>query len=167
MQGVVIPIVCLVVAAHVAGAQRPVTVAPNAPPDRPVSAVERCQWDATVRAMEPYVARARETYPAAKARFLAGLPARHSFFVTVRLTDKNQRNEQVFLAVDSIANGKIGGRIWSQIGLVSGYRLGQAYTIEESEIVDWLVSRPDGTEEGNVVGVFLDTYTSPPCRGTE
>ena len=160
-------IVCFAVTTRAAAAQRPITVAPNAPVDRPVSAHERCQWDATVRAMEPYVSRARETYPAAKARFLTGLPPRHTFFVTIRLTDKNERNEQVFLAVDSIVNGAIAGRIWSQIGVVSGYRLGQAYTINESEIVDWMVSRPDGTEEGNVVGVFLDTYQPPACRGTD
>jgi hypothetical protein len=151
----------LLLGARSTNAQRPVTIAPNAPVDRPVSARERCQWDSVMRAMAPYVERARATYPAAKARYLNGLPPRHAFFVTVRLTDAVGRNEQVFLFVDSIANGKIGGRIWSEIALVNGYKLRQPYEVAESDIVDWMVARPDGTEEGNVVGVFLDTYRPP------
>ena len=26
------------------------------------------------------------------------------------------------------------------------------------EVLDWTISKPDGTEEGNFVGKFLDTY---------
>jgi hypothetical protein len=32
----------------------------------------------------------------------------------------------------------------------------RGYSFQESELVDWLISRPDGSEEGNVVGKFLD-----------
>ena len=30
--------------------------------------------------------------------------------------------------------------------------------MKESDVLDWTISKPDGTEEGNFVGKFLDTY---------
>ena len=42
--------------------------------------------------------------------------------------------------------------------VVSGYAYKQPYSFPESELVDWLIAKPDGSEEGNVVGKFLDTY---------
>ena len=126
---------------------------------------QRCQWDALVRTLEPYVQQARDSYPAAKQRFLGGLPPRETFFVTVRLSDSLEHHEQVFVAVDSIVGDRIAGRLWSQIDLVRGFRLRQPYVTTEREIVDWLIAKPDGTEEGNIVGKFLDTYRPPKdCR---
>jgi hypothetical protein len=113
------------------------------------------------QAMAPYVAQARASYPAARDRFLAGPPGGNTFFVTTRLHDAEGREEQVFVAVDSIMDAKIAGRIWSPIQLVRGYRFQQPYTFPESELLDWMFARPDGTEEGNVVGKFLDTYKPP------
>ena len=151
---------------HSADAQRPVQVAPNAPKDKPVPAVLKCQLGAMYQAVAPYVDQARSTYPAARDRFQAGLPPRHTFFITTRLHDPQGREEQVFVAVDSVRGQTISGRIWSEIGVVSGFRLGQQYTFPDSELVDWMVARPDGSEEGNVVGKFLDTYTPPKeCGG--
>ena len=148
-----------------AGAQRPVEVAPNAPADVPVGVAAECQRDAMNLAMAPYVARARATYPAARARFLAGLPRGHTFFVTTRLSDAAGHSEQVFIAVDSIADGRIAGRIWNHVMLVAGYRIGQRYALAEPDLVDWLIARPDGSEEGNVVGNFMDTYRPPASCG--
>ena len=54
------------------------------------------------RAMQPYIDRARASYPAARGRFLAGLPRGYDFFVTVRLRDAQGRWEQVFVSVDRI-----------------------------------------------------------------
>jgi hypothetical protein len=144
--------VALAVAAPVA-AQQPVHVAPNAPRDKPVSATMSCQWRAARAAMTPHVARALATFPDAKRRYEAGLPAKTSFFVTTRLHDDQGREEQVFVAVDSVSAGRVMGRIWSRIGVV--------HALPDSEIVDWMFSRPDGSEEGNFVGKFLDTYTPP------
>jgi len=142
-------------------AQRPVEVAPNAPQDQPVSAAMRCQLRLITEATAPYVAQARATYPAARERFLQGLPPRHTMFVTTRLVDSAGRVEQVFVAVDSIRGSTIAGRIWSPIQVVHGYTLRQPYSFDEGALVDWMVARPDGTEEGNVVGKFLDTYRPP------
>jgi hypothetical protein len=60
--------------------------------------------------------------------------------------------------VTSIRSGRISGRIANEILAVSGYREGDAHTFPEGEVIDWLITRPDGTEEGNVVGKFLDEW---------
>lgn len=146
-------------------AQRPVEVAPNAPPDRPVSAATSCQMRALYKAMQPSVDQARATWPNARRRFQEGLPAKHTMFVTTRLRDAGDREEQVFVVVDSVAGDHVIGRIWSQIHVVAGFRLGQSYSLKDAAILDWMIARPDGSEEGNVVGKFIETYTPPAsCR---
>ena len=143
------------------GAQQPVELAPNAPVDRPVSATQACQLQAMLRAMEPYVAQARTTYPAARERFERGLPARHTMFVTTRLRDSLGRIEQVFIAVDSIRGPAIAGRIWSPVLAVAGSRYRPPDTFADSWLVDWMGARPDGREDGHVVGKFMETYRPP------
>jgi hypothetical protein len=59
--------------------------------------------------------------------------------------------------VDSIRDERIHGRIARNIQFVRGYRRGQAHTLRIPELLDWTVLRPDGTEEGNRVGNFLDS----------
>lgn len=58
--------------------------------------------------------------------------------------------------------GTVASQQWSvissQITQVAGYELGDEYTFSEEDILDWLIVHPDGTEEGNVVGKFLDTH---------
>jgi hypothetical protein len=149
----------LIVSAR-ASAQQPaqeVNISPNAPKDKPVSATSS-EVQRFEEAIKPYIEKARATYPEAKERFLKGLPPKHSFFVTTRLYDSTGRFEQVFIAVKEIEDGKIKGLIWSDIELVPSYKKGDLYTFPESELIDWTISRPDGTEEGNFVGNFLDSY---------
>ena len=38
-----------------------------------------------------------------------------------------------------------------------GVREYRAETMPEDELIDWTIVHPDGSEEGNVVGKFLDT----------
>jgi hypothetical protein len=130
-------------------------LAPNAPKDKPVSGQSVAPLD---KAIAPYVAQARASYPQAKQRFLAGLPKGQSFFLVTRITDNKGNMEQIFVAVQSISNGAVTGRVWSKINRVEGIRHGDGLTFPESRIIDWLITRPDGTEEGNFVGKFLDTY---------
>jgi uncharacterized protein YegJ (DUF2314 family) len=145
----------------IAGAQGAPMVAPNAPKDSPVLTAQKCIWLAMDRAMQPYIAQARSKWPEARKRFLAGLPPYHSFFVTTLLVDEDDRREQVFIAVDSIRNGVISGRIWNRVDVVRGFSMGDDYSFPESQLRDWMIARPDGSEEGNFVGKFLDSYEPP------
>lgn len=137
-------------------AARGAEIAPNAPKDKPVDANAE-EVKKVAEAMKPYIEQAKKTYPDAKKRFLAGLPPKHVFFVTTQLKD-GKKVEQVFIAVTAIKDGKISGQIQTEIQVVTNYKNGDAYTFPETEMVDWLISKPDGTEEGNVVGKFLDDY---------
>jgi hypothetical protein len=113
------------------------------------------------REIAPYVAKAMATYPSAKQRYLGGLPAGETFFVTTILRDRDGRFEQVFILVDRISAGTVAGRIWSDIGVVHGYKRRDPISFPERDVVDWLISKPDGCEEGNFVGKYLDTIQQP------
>jgi uncharacterized protein YegJ (DUF2314 family) len=119
--------------------------------------------DAYQKAIAPYVAKARATYPAAKKRFLAGLPPKYTFYVWTRLYQeaaKGQRPrvEDVFIEVHTITGGKVFGVIANTPDLVTNYKQRQRVQFPESEVLNWVIVRPDGSEEGNYVGKFLDTH---------
>lgn len=105
-------------------------------------------------AIAPYVAKGRETWPGAKKRFLAGLPAGNRLLVRVRLQQAN-KVEESFVEVTSIKNGIITGNIDS-LDLLTRYKKGQSIKIPEGEIKDWLIQYSNGSQEGNVVGKFLN-----------
>jgi len=132
--------------------------AKKGPPDKPVAMSTSEKLAAYDRAIAPYVAEARATYPAARKRFLAGLPPGYRFSVRAPLRDPDGKREDSFIAVEKISGGKITGSIASRLMLVSHYKEGQRITIPESQIDNWVIVRPDGTEEGNPVGKFLDHY---------
>src|SRR5215210_530372 len=135
--------VLLLIRASMLVGQEP-QVSNNAPPDQPVSTSTDEQLRRMEAAVAPYVTQARATYPQAKARYLVGLPSHESFFVTVKLRDTLGHSEMVFLAVDSLARDSIFGRIWNQIGVVRGYHLRDRLAIREAELLDWLITKPDG-----------------------
>jgi hypothetical protein len=132
----------------------------NAPKDQPVPISSNADMAELERATAPYVEQARNTYPQAKRRYLAGLPRGYRFSAVTKLYSPG-RVEVVFVAVTSIKGNRITGRIDSDILSVAGYKAGDIYTFPEAELVDWVILRPDGKEEGNVVGKFLDTWKGP------
>ena len=122
--------------------------------------MELAQYD---HAIAPHVAQARATYPAAKKRFLAGLPRGYTFSVWLRLYEKDQSKkiiyfEDCFVSVVRIADGHIYGRLENKPRMVHGYSMGDRVVGEESEIRNWMIEHLDGTEEGNVVGKFLEKH---------
>jgi hypothetical protein len=127
------------------------------PPDTPRKMRTMQERNAYDQAIAPYIAKARATYPEAKRRFLAGLPPGYRFSVRTRLTDPNGVIEDSFVRVEQIQNGKITG-ILGAVDIVHSFKEGQLITIPESKIDNWVIVRPDGTEEGNYVGKFLDHY---------
>src|SRR6266446_4063136 len=132
------------------------TAEKNAPVDKPFKATgeQLAQYD---KAIAPYVAKARATYPAAKARFLAGLPPGYSFSVRVRLFDPNGQREDSFMTVKKISGDKLTGVLGS-VDILHSFKTGQTITVKQSDIDNWVIQRPDGSEEGNYVGKFLDHY---------
>ena len=134
------------------------TAAPNnAPKDKPVVANAE-QTKKLEEAIAPYVKKARESLPEAKNKYIAGLPKNQSFFVTIKLYDASKKYVVVFVNVTSWRGGSIYGILDSDLTIVQNHSKGEKLTCQESEVLDWTISKPDGTEEGNFVGKFLDTY---------
>jgi hypothetical protein len=122
--------------------------------DKPISAYER--------AIAPYVAKARASYPSAKKRFQAGLPRGYTFAVVVWAygvdhARKEIQQAQVFVDVHSIKKQTVYGRINSDISM-AGNKQGDLVSFLESQIIDWVIQHPDGYEESNFVGKFADHY---------
>lgn len=122
--------------------------------------MELAQYD---RAIAPYVAQARATYPVAKKRFLAGLPRGYTFAVWLRLYEKDASKkiiyfEDCFVSVVRIAGGRVYGRLENKPRMVHGYSMGDRVVGDESEVRNWMIEHPDGVEEGNVVGKFLEKH---------
>jgi uncharacterized protein DUF2314 len=132
-------------------------VANRVPLDRPVKVTSKDAEARFRQRIEPYVKQARATYPGAKRRYLAGLPSGEKFYVTTQLRNEDGRFEQIFILVQRIQARTITGRIASDIQVVQGYKRGDVHRVAENEILDWLIARRDGSEDGNFVGKFLDT----------
>jgi hypothetical protein len=132
---------------------------PKTPKDKPVHAEGTQQITDMERAIQPYVVKARKTYPAAKKRFLAGLPPKYLFSVTTKLWDRSHlKFEIVFVVADQIKNSTVTGHLATHTKQSVGYNFGDQISFPESQVMDWTIVHPDGTEEGNVVGKFIDTY---------
>ncbi len=125
----------------------------NGPQDTPR------EWgrDSIERMRQPYIEEAKRTYPQAKARFQSGLPAGYSFLVTIDLHENNL-HENAFMAVRKISDGKVTAVLATKLMRVKSHQYGNVYIFPESEVVDWTIMSPDGKEEGNFVGRFLDEY---------
>ena len=132
----------------------------NTPEDLPVSSASNAEMEAFFNAQKPYNKIARDSFPQSKARFIKGLPKGENFFLTTRLHDEHGRVEQVFVLVKSFKGNIVESIIYNDIQAVSGYKNGQKHSFPESEVYDWLITKPDGSEEGNFVGKFIDSLQS-------
>jgi hypothetical protein len=110
------------------------------------------------RALSPFIEMGRATYPAASEKFARGLPEGYRFYVVVDLKDSDGHRERVFVLVASIDSGVVNGSIASQLVALSDYGEGDAVAIPERDVKDWTIVAPDGSEEGNYAGKFLDHY---------
>jgi len=116
------------------------------------------------RLAKPYVAQARATYPAAKKRFLAGLPAGYKFLVMLRFFQRDERTgkatagEDMLVLVERIEKGRVYGRLGNAPVLVKNLKWNDKVSRRESEITNWIIKHPDRSEEGNVVGKFLERH---------
>lgn len=130
----------------------------NSPKDKPVASNAE-QIKKFEDAIAPYVQKARESLPEAKKKYMAGLPTNQVFYVTIKLYDHSKKNyEQVFVRVTAWKGETIHGTLESEVSIIRDHSQGEKLTCNDSEILDWTISKPDGSEEGNFVGKFLETY---------
>lgn len=103
------------------------------------------------------VKQAHTTLPGVKKRFREGLPQEHVLFLTTRLYDANGTFEQVFIRVREWSGSTVQGIIANELLTVQSFTQGQQITFPEKAVLDWTISLPDGSEEGNFVGKLLDS----------
>jgi len=132
--------------------------AADAPKDKPSGVSGDANKKKFEDAIAPYVARARATLPDIKQRFNKGLKKREVLFVTIRLHGPDNKFEQVYVEVKTWKGTMISGLLSTEPTLVKGHQQGEKMVVDEKDVYDWTLSKPDGTEEGNFVGNFLDTY---------
>jgi tetratricopeptide (TPR) repeat protein len=129
----------------------------DGPQDKPISVSTTERLSRLEEAIKPLIEEARKTLPSAKAKYLKGLPIGHRFYVTAKIGDSTNHFEQVFVSVSGWSGTTITGTLSSQVRL-QGYKEGDTLKLDESNILDWTISKPDGTEEGNLIGKFLDNW---------
>ncbi|WP_072053026.1 DUF2314 domain-containing protein [Hymenobacter terrenus] len=137
-------------------------VVPNTPTDHPIiifSSESNTSLTELDRHIAPAVRKARTTLGQAKRRFLTGLPTGQALYLTTRIKDPNGLVEQMFVRVAHWRGKQIEGTIANQLDVVKTYQQNQTITFPESAMLDWTISRPDGSEEGNYVGKLLDADT--------
>ncbi len=132
----------------------PTPLAENAPLDQLHPATNTKKLDSLTA---PYTAEARRTLPESKRRFLNGLNPGEVYFVSTRICDQKADCEDVFIEVTKWENDQIEGLLANQVQTLNGYVYGQIIHLTEQDVHDWTISKPDGTEEGNFVGKFLET----------
>ena len=132
-------------------------LSPNAPPDKVLGVSNDEELQRFEQASAPYVKQARATLPESKQKFLKGLTKGEIFFVTIRLYGPDLNFEQVFVRVTSWKGQTIRGRLASDTPKIHRKK-GEPVVCNEQDVLDWTISKPDGSEEGNFVGKFLDTY---------
>ncbi|MBC6611056.1 DUF2314 domain-containing protein [Hymenobacter sp. BT507] len=143
--------------------QKPANNAPlaaHAPTDQPLAFATT---DAARRLREldmqiaSAVKQARTTLPSVKKRFQTGLPEEQVLFLTTRLYDADGTFEQVFVRVRTWSGTTVQGIIANELLTVQSFTQGQQITFPEKAVLDWTISLPDGSEEGNFVGKLLDS----------
>jgi hypothetical protein len=147
--------------ADVPGTAGEARVASNAPDDY-ITHVTPDASELHDAAIRPFIAQARATWPDAKARYLAGLPDGQILFVTVRLFEDGADRagsdyEQIFVRVDAFDGSTVHGRIANDLVKLRAHRNGDPIDVAEADVLDWTITRPDGSEEGNLIGKYHDT----------
>jgi hypothetical protein len=131
---------------------------PAATQDKPVT-VNRVTQAELDRALAPFFADAAASLPGALQRVRAGLPAGHTSYVTTRLRDTPDGPfEQLFVAVDELTAAGVAGTVASDVQALTTYESGDRVQVRLADVLDWTITAPDGREEGNVAGRFLDHY---------
>jgi len=133
----------------------PVALKPLSP-NAPIDKVAKITPDLEEKLAE-LTKQARKSLPEVEAKFHAGLPKGQVLFVVTPLFDEHGKRENVFVQVEKWQNGIIHGGVASEMEIVRTVKAGDPITVKESDVMDWSISRPDGTEEGNFIGKYLET----------
>lgn len=110
--------------------------------------------------VENFAALAQKLLPGFKDRFLKGLPEGHTLYVTVVFKNDIGEGENAFIRVDRWEGKQIYGTIATMLRIIPQHSPGESITISDEQAIDWTLVRPDGSEEGNFVGKYIEQSSS-------
>jgi hypothetical protein len=137
---------------------------PGAPKDQVLSMP--IEGDADHPEFKALMDRARSQLPEVRRRFRDGLPKGQSLFVTTLVKNPagGGGGEQIFVQVvdwndDQGPKGVIASEVRTP-----GLHYGDLTMVLDAAIRDWTISHPDGSEEGNALGKYIEEHRSAPRR---
>lgn len=112
--------------------------------------------------INPYIDKAKASFPAVKQKYIAGDYVREnrSMYVQIALTGKDGTKEMAFIRVIWCAGTKFQGILANEMYFVKEYTNGDTLSFGENQVVNWVVADAEGREEGNYVGKAIDAYIS-------
>ena len=97
---------------------------------------------------------ARASWPKAKEKFLKGLQEGYRLLVTTRIANEVGYYDYALIDVKELIDAKISGQIVRMESKNRIYGIGAPYSLQESDLLDWMVLGPNGYEEGNYFGEY-------------
>ena len=112
--------------------------------------------------INPYMERAKATFPAVKQKYIAGDYVREnrSMYVQIDVKAKDGTKEMAFIKVIKCVGSHFQGILSNTMYYVKEYKNGDTLSFSENQIVNWVVVDAEGKEEGNYVGKAIDAYLS-------
>jgi hypothetical protein len=98
---------------------------------------------------------AKRTLPQLRQRYQRGLPTGTTCYLTATVLNESATPELLVVEVATWQAGQVTGRIM-RLSPEGRAIAGTAVNFEEAAILDWLILRPNGMEEGNFIGKYLD-----------
>ena len=112
--------------------------------------------------IEPYIEKARATFPAVKKKYIAGDYVRENrqLEVQIELADKDGSKEMVFLVVTQCLGNRFQGIVVNEVQHLKEYKEGDAVSFSQDQVKNWVVMDSKGNEEGNFVGKAVEAFDS-------
>jgi uncharacterized protein YegJ (DUF2314 family) len=96
--------------------------------------------------------RAAKALPAVKRRFQAGLRPGETLTVKHGFPTRNGGHEYMWIVVNTWKGSLLTGQLANDPQLRTDLRPGQKIYLYDSDVIDWMLSFPDGRTEGNFTG---------------
>jgi hypothetical protein len=129
-------------------------------PDHPIEdhpvRLDGVALDEGERAMAALITESQAELPRVRKRFEAGLGADEVLYLVVRLFHPDRSFEQAFVRVTEWTPSGITGVIASELMGFTEPKRGDVLGFAESTAIDWTITGPGGTEEGNRLGHYLE-----------
>ena len=129
--------------------------------DHPVR-LEGDALDEGERAMAALIRESKAELPHIRKRFEAGLREGEVLYLTVRLVHPDQSFEQAFVHVTEWTPQGVTGVMASELIRFTEPKRGDVLKFLESTAIDWTITGPGGTEEGNRLGHYLESRGQQP-----